>query len=63
MGDLSSTDWDDSKIICNCTHLESEHIGRGGCIKCRCDRYDQTKLLKLNSEAYLDHFLKNSLKD
>lgn len=34
-------------VVCNCTHTHSQHNFAGGCLICPCERYDQTKLLKL----------------
>lgn len=70
MGDVSSIYWHDSKIVCNCTHLESEHLLCGGCrhknekdiYDCDCSRYDQTLELQVNSEEYLNRLIKSALK-
>lgn len=63
MGDVSSYDWNDSKLLCDCTHLESEHVSGSVCTKCNCDCYSQWLLVKKHSEKYLGRLLLYSLKE
>ena len=53
MGNLTSPCYNETLIVCDCTHEESEHNIAGGCLHrnstgdlCTCTRYSQIKLKK-----------------
>jgi len=62
MGDVTSYDWNDSKIVCDCTHQESEHVSGYFCIRCSCTRYSQELSIRIGTEEYLGRLLLYTLK-
>lgn len=55
MGDLTSENWEELKLICDCLHLESQHTSGGGCAslnidgsQCLCDCYSQQKYRRIS---------------